>query len=313
MGARTVLVVGGSGFVGRAIVGRLAAAGHRVVVPTRRRNNARELLLLPTVDVVEADVHDPAAFARLAGGTDAVVNLVGILNESRGETFEAVHLELTRHVIAACASAGVRRLIQMSALNADPAGPSRYQRTKGEAEALILASGLDWTIFQPSVIFGRDDSFLNLFARLLRLLPVMALAGADVKFQPVYVGDVADCFVRALDQDAAIGRMYPLCGPKIYTLRELVRYVGEVTGDERPIVALGRGLGKLQALALEMLPGKLMSRDNLASMEVDSVCGCEFPALFGVTPTALEAVAPEYLSPAAAKSRYDGYRTQGGR
>ncbi len=313
MAARSVLVVGGSGFVGRHIVNRLAAAGHRIVVPTRRRDNARALILLPTVDVVDADVNDAATLLRLARGMDAVINLVGILNEKGGETFAQVHLEVTKNVIAACNGAAVRRLVHMSALNADPAGPSRYLRTKGEAETAIVASGLDWTIFQPSVIFGREDSFLNLFAKLLRLLPVVALAGAHARFQPAYVGDVADCFVRALDLDASIGRMYPLCGPKIYTLRELVRYVGEVTGAERPIVPLGRIAGRLQALILEMLPGKLMSRDNLASMELDSVCGCDFPALFGVKPTALEAVAPEYLSPDAARSRYDAYRTHGGR
>ena len=313
MATRTVLVIGGSGFVGRHVVNRLVAAGHRVVVPTRRREYARALILLPTVDVLEADVHDPSTVARLARGTDAVINLVGILNEKGGETFPQVHFELTRGIIAACKSAGVRRLVHMSALNADPAAPSRYLRTKGEAEAAVVASELDWTIFQPSVIFGREDSFLNLFARLLRVLPVVALAGAGCRFQPVYVGDVADCFVRTLDVDASIGRMYPLCGPKIYTLRELVRYVGEVTGNERPIVPLGRLAGRLQALALEALPGKLMSRDNLDSMQVDSVCGCDFPALFGVTPTALEAAAPEYLSPDAAHSQYDGFRAHGGR
>lgn len=204
MARRTVLVVGGSGFVGRHIVARLAAAGDRVVVPTRRRGNARHLFLLPTVDVVEADVNDAAVVARLVRGVDAVINLAGILNERGGESFAQVHLDLVRSLVAACTAAGVRRFVQMSALNADPAGPSRYQRTKGEAEAAIAASGLDWTIFQPSVIFGREDAFLNLFARLQRFLPVMALAGADVRFQPVYVGDVAECVVRALDLDATL-------------------------------------------------------------------------------------------------------------
>jgi len=311
--ARTVLVVGGTGFVGRHVVAQLAAAGHRVVAPTRRRGNARELLLLPTVDVVEADVNEPAGLGRLARGADAVINLVGILNETDGATFARAHVELVRNVIAACGAAGVRRLLHMSALNADPAGPSRYLRSKGEGEAAIAASGLDWTIFQASVIFGREDSFLNLFARLVRAFPVVPLAGAKVRFQPVYVGDVAACFVAALDNEASIGRKYPMCGPKVYTLRELVRYVGEVTGAERPIIPLGGALATLQATALEFLPGKLMSRDNLASMQIDSVCDCDFPALFGVTPTALEAIAPEYLSPDAVKSRYDNYRTHGGR
>jgi NADH dehydrogenase len=309
----SILVVGGSGFVGRYVVHRLVNAGYRVVVPTRRRDNARHLFLLPTVQVVEADVGDAATLDRLVAGSAAVVNLVGILNEGGAETFARAHVDVPANIIAACRSAGVRRFLQMSALNADPAGPSRYQRSKGEAEAAIVASGLDWTIFQPSVIFGREDSFLNLFAKLVRVLPVMAIGGADVRFQPVFVGDVADCFVRALTEDATIGQKYPLCGPRAYTLRELVRYVGEISGHERPVVALGPALARLQAGALEMLPGKLMSRDNLASMERDSVCDCPFPAIFGVTPTALEAVAPTYLSPAAARSRYDDYRAHSGR
>ena len=309
----TVLVVGGSGFVGRHIVPRLVTAGHRVVVPTRRRDNARHLFLLPTVQVVEADAGDPATLRHLLDGCAAVVNLVGILNESSGETFDRAHVEVPANIVAACHAAGVRRFLQMSALNADPAGPSRYQRSKGEAEAAIVASGLDWTIFQPSVIFGREDSFLNLFAKLARWLPVMAIGGASVRFQPVFVGDVAECFVRALALEATVGQRYPLCGPEVYTLRELVRYVGEVTGHERPVVALGPALARIQAMTLEMLPGTLMSRDNLASMERDSVCGCPFPAVFGIAPTALEAVAPTYLSPQAVKSKYDDYRAHGGR
>lgn len=305
---RPIVVTGGSGFVGRHVVARLVAGGYRVIVPTRRRAGARHLLLLPTVDVVEADIHDAATLTRLARGAAALVNLVGILNETGGQTFARAHVELARTLVAACKAASVRRLLQMSGLNADRSGPSRYLRSKGEAEATIAASDLDWTIFQPSVIFGPEDQFLNLFARLERALPVMALARADARFQPVFVGDVAECFVRALDLDATIGQRYPLCGPRVYTLRELVRYVGELTGCVRPIVPLGPRLGALQALALELLPGTLMSRDNLASMQKDSVCGCDFPAVFQFAPTALEAVVPGYLSADAAHSPYDGFR-----
>ena len=313
MAGRTILVVGGAGFVGRHLVSRLVEDDWRVVVPTRRRDNARHLHVLPTVDVVEADVSHAPALARLAKGAAAVVNLVGILNETGGQSFAKAHVEVARNVIAACKAAGVARLVQMSALNADPAGPSRYLRSKGEAEAAVAASGLDWTVFQPSVIFGREDAFLNLFARLLRIAPVMALARADARFQPVFVGDVAECVVRALSLPASIGRKYPLCGPKIYTLRDLVRYVGVVIGAPRPIIPLGGKLGMLQAFALEMLPGTLMSRDNLASMERDSVCGCDFPAEFGFRPHALEAIVPAYLGHDAARSHYDDYRARGGR
>jgi uncharacterized protein YbjT (DUF2867 family) len=313
MAARKILVVGGAGFVGRYVVDRLVAAGERVVVPTRRRDNARHLFVLPTVRVVEADVNAAGELQRLAQGAWAVINLVGILNETDGQTFEKAHVELARLVIAACEAAGVRRLVHMSALNADPEGPSRYLRSKGEAEAAVAASGLDWTIVEPSVIFGREDAFLNLFARLLRVAPVIALAGAEVRFQPVYVGDVAACMVGSLSLPATIGQKYPLCGPTPYTLRDLVRYAGEVTGNRRPIIALGPALGRLQAMVLERLPGTLLSRDNLASMQKDSVCDCDFPAVFGFRPRALETVAPTYLAPEASKSRYDDYRVRSGR
>jgi NADH dehydrogenase len=201
----------------------------------------------------------------------------------------------------------------MSALNANAAGPSLYLRSKAEGEAIVAESGLDWTIFEPSVIFGREDRFLNLFAKLLRIAPVMPLAGADVRFQPVYVGDVAECIARALPLDATFGQRYQLCGPEIYTLRDLVRYVGGLTGASRPIIGLGPKLGSLQATVLEHLPGKLMSRDNLASMAKDSVCECAFPALFAMAPQAVENVAPSYLGGDALRSRYDIYRLRGGR
>ncbi len=311
--AQRVVVMGGSGFVGRHLVARLAADGHDIVVPTRRREAAKHLILLPTVEVVEADVFDRVALARLLAGANAVVNLVGILNESGGATFARSHVELARTLTAACAATGIRRFLQMSALHADPAGPSRYQRSKGEAEAIVRSSPLGWTIFRPSVIFGPEDAFLNLFARVARLLPVIALASPNARFQPVYVGDVAHCMSQALTDDATEGQSYDLCGPGIYTLRELVRYVGEVSGAHRPIVPLGAGLSKLQATVLEMLPGQLMSRDNLASMSRDSVCDCPFPAIFGILPTPLEAIAPQYLAPTAMRSHYAAIRAGSGR
>jgi uncharacterized protein YbjT (DUF2867 family) len=308
-----VLVLGGSGFVGRHLASQLAGAGHRVIVPTRRREHARHLLLLPTVDVVEADIHDEATLERVMCGAAAVVNLVGIINERRSGDFTRAHVELARKIVSACRAAGVGRLLHMSALGADPQGPSRYLATKGDAEAVVAASGLAWTIFRPSVIFGREDSFLNLFARLERLLPVIALACPRARFQPVFVGDVARAFMRSLADDATHGQRYPLCGPTIYALRELVAYAGELTGHRRPILSLGPALSMLQARVMEWLPGPLMSRDNVLSMQKDNVCGCDFPARFAFTPAALEAVAPEYLSVTAVRSRFDVYRAQSGR
>jgi uncharacterized protein YbjT (DUF2867 family) len=313
MSSGRILVVGGSGFVGRHVVARLVAEGWNVVVPTRSRERARHLLLLPTVEVLQADVYDPVTLEQLAAGADAMINLVGILNETRRGDFDRAHVELARKSVAACRAAHVSRLLHMSALNAAPEGPSRYLASKGQAEAIVAASDLAWTIFRPSVIFGREDSFLNLFARLERLLPVVALACAETRFQPVWVGDVAEAFVRALDDDRTLRQRYTLCGPRIYTLRELVAYVGEVTSYNRAIIPLGTTLSRLQARVLEVLPGKLMTRDNLASMTLDSVCGGEYPALFGRAPTTLEAIAPSYLAPTARRSRYSRLRAQGGR
>jgi uncharacterized protein YbjT (DUF2867 family) len=313
MSDTATLVLGGSGFVGRHLVARLVAAGRQVIVPTRKRERAKHLILLPTVDVVEADVHDEAVLARLVRRASVVVNLVGILHEPRRGEFERVHVELARKVVTACSAADVSRLLHMSALNADPEGPSRYLRSKGDAEAIVAASGLPWTIFRPSVIFGREDSFLNLFAALERLAPFIPLACAGAKFQPVFVGDVARAFDAVTGDDTALQQRFSLCGPRVYSLRELVAYVGELSGYKRPILPLGRSLSRLQAGVLEWLPGPLMSRDNLASMERDNVCDGSLHANFGFAATALEAVAPAYLATGAIKSRYDEFRAQSGR
>jgi uncharacterized protein YbjT (DUF2867 family) len=313
MSDAATLVLGGSGFVGRHLVARLVSAGRRVIVPTRQRERAKHLILLPTVDVVEADVHDEAALLGLVRRASVVVNLVGILHESSRGEFDRVHVELARKLVGVCGTAGVSRLLHMSALNADSQGPSRYLRTKGDAEAVVTESSLAWTIFRPSVIFGREDSFLNLFAKLEKMAPVIPLACAGAKFQPVFVGDVARAFDAASADDSTLHQRYSLCGPKVYTLRELVTYVGDLTGFKRPILPLGRGLSQLQARVLEWLPGPLMSRDNLASMERDSICGAGTLGKFGLQTTALEAVAPAYLALSAIKSRYDEFRAQSGR
>ena len=307
-----ICVIGGSGFVGRHLCQQLAAQGYRVRVPTRDRERAKALILLPTVDVVVADVQDPATLAALVQGCDAVINLVGVLHDSSGKRgFEAAHVALARKVVAACRANKVRRLLQMSALAAATDAPSAYLRSKGQAEMIVRESGLDFTIFCPSVIFGPDDSFLNMFARLARALPVIALASPGARFQPVYVDDVAAAFVRALPDMKTFGRCYELCGPQRYTLRELVAYVGRVTGHQRPIIGLNRALSYCQAYAMEWLPVKLMTRDNLRSMEVDNVSDSAFP--FGIKPQALEAVAPMWLATRTPRARYQRFRNLAGR
>lgn len=307
-----ICVIGGSGFVGRHLCRQLAAKGYRVRVPTRDRERAKALTVLPTVDVLVADVHDPAALAAVVKGCDAVINLVGVLHDARGpHGFGGAHIELARNMVAACRAANVRRLLQMSALAAAPGAPSAYLRSKGEAERIVLNAGLDVTVFRPSVIFGPDDNFLNLFAGLAGMLPVLALASPGARFQPVYVDDVAAAFVHALTEPGTCGHSYDLCGPRCYTLRELVAYACKTAGHDRPIIGLNRGLSYVQAWAMELLPVKLMTRDNLRSMEIDSVCDCAFP--FGIKPQALEAVAPAWLATRTPRARYDQLRGRAGR
>jgi NADH dehydrogenase len=313
---RSVCVIGGSGFVGSHVVQLLAARGIGVRVPTRYAENAKALLVLPTVQVEEADVHDRSTLQSLVSGTDAVINMVGILHE-RGVPggFLRAHAELPKQIVAACRAEGVGRLVHMSALNADVNGPSAYLRSKGQGEAAVKEAGdaVAWTIFRPSVIFGRGDSFLNLFAQILGAVPVVALGSPNARFQPVWVEDVGRAFVDCIVNDETVGGSYDLCGPKVYTLRELVQYVGEITGHRRPLIGLSDRLSYLQAATMEWLPRPLLTRDNYYSMKQDSVCGCPFPPLLGFEPTPVEAVVPRYLGRQDPRARYNDFRIRAGR
>lgn len=301
-GKGTILVLGGTGFVGRAIVAKLVRKGYAVRVPTRNRQRSRRLLVLPGLDLVQADVHDTAQLPALLAGCDAVINLIGILNERGhdGSGFRRVHVELAEKLMAACRNVGVRRLIQMSALKANAErGASHYLTTKGQAEQVIrgqAGESIRYTIFRPSVIFGPDDTFLNRFAGILRRTPVLPLARLDARFAPVYVDDVAEAFVRALPDSRTFGKTYELCGPDIYTLEEILRFVCRETGIRRAIVNLPGPLGRLQAWVGEyLLPGKPFSRDNFRSLAVASVCRENaFPAL-GIRPHRMQSVAGTYL------------------
>lgn len=323
-----VCVLGGTGFVGRSTVGQLCAAGFAVRVLTRERRHARALLVLPGVEIVEADPHDDAVLARHFAGAEAVVNLVGILHSGPRASFEAVHVDLPRRVANACRAAGVRRLVHLSALGASAQGPSEYLRSRGRGEsALALAAGpVSVTVLRPSVIFGREDTFLNLFATLVRLFPVVPLAGAAARFQPVWVEDVARAVVRCLQDERTAGQTLELGGPRIFTLAELVRYVAEVTGRNRLVVALPGWAAKIQAAALQhvpaalvqpffpvSLPGPLMTPDNLRSMSVDNVCAGPFPEVLGFAPADVDAVVPGYLGRAGARNRFSDIRHRAGR
>lgn len=302
--------------MGRQVCEQLVRAGHRVTVPTRRASRAACVQTLPGLTVLQTPVFDEASLAQLIAGHDAVVNLIAVLhgNEAR---FEQVHVQLPTLIARAMHSAGVRRLVHVSALGADPQGPSMYQRSKARGEAVLQAAGLELTVLRPSVIFGAQDQFLNLFADLQQLAPFVPLAGSGTQFQPVWVSDVAAAIVRCLQDRHTIGLTVEACGPETFTLGELVKLSGQWAGVNggkgRPVIPLPRWVGWLQALAMEMMPGEpLMSRDNLASMAVNNVASGQWPGLqsLGITPAAVSGVAPTYLGRKGPRSRLDGWRAR---
>lgn len=307
-----ICAIGGSGFIGSYIAERLTEQDCQLTIATRRRERAKaSLLVLPGAQLVEADIHRPEALEQLISGHDAVINMVGILHGSAAQ-FDKAHVQLTEKVIAACRSQGVRRLIHISALGADERGPSLYQQSKGRAEARVRESGLEWTLLRPSVVFGHGDSFLNMFASLLRKAPFLPLAGAKTRFAPIWAGDVAHAVAACLSRRAAIGQSLDLAGPGVYTLAELVSLVGRHIGKPRPVIALPQGLAMLQAALMECLPGPaLISRDNVRSLSVDNVSDQPFPAaLLGFSPTALEALAPALLGTEEFNLQMSAYRRQ---
>lgn len=314
-----VLVLGGSGFVGRQVCEQLARLGWRITVPTRRAVHAASVQSLPGLTVIEASVHSQADLARLMPGHDAVVNLVAVLHGDEAR-FEQVHVDLPAKIAQAMKAAGVHRLVHVSALGADAQGPSMYQRSKARGEAVLRSAGLALTVLRPSVIFGAEDKFLKLFADLQAVLPFMPLAGSGTRFQPVWVGDVARAVVACLQNPDTMGQTYELCGPDVLTLGELVHRAGQWAGvnhgQGRPVIGLPMWMGWLQAAAMELAPGEpLMSRDNLASMKVDNVATGQLPGLqaLGIAPAAAAGVAPAYLGHRGPRSRMNLWRERAGR
>lgn len=303
-----ICMLGGTGFVGLHMAVQLAERGYRVRIPTRRSERHRALRVLPGIELVQADVQDTAVLRQLLQGCDIAINLVAILNERRRGDFEALHVKLPRNLVHACEDAGVRRLLHMSALNAG-AGASRYLQSKGEGEDLAHRGNLAVTSFRPSVIFGPDDHFFNRFAKLLKLSPLMfPLACPRARFAPVFVGDVARAMLVALERPVTIGQRYDLCGPRSYTLEQLVRYTAGNLGIRRNIIPLGDGASRLQARIMGLLPGKPFTYDNYLSMQTDAVCAGGFPEVFGITPASIESVVPVYLGHDDQRARYDAYR-----
>ncbi len=316
---KKILIFGGTGFVGTQVCEKLNQLSCRVTVATRRSDNARHLQLLPLVDVAEIDLHDSAALAALVAGHDAVVNLIGILHGSE-EAFQKVHVKWPLELVRACKASGVRRIVHISALGASLDSASKYQRSKARGQAALLGSGLDVTVLRPSVMFGADDSFLNTFARLQQVFPVIPLAGSQARFQPVWVEDVASAVVHCLQDTSTIGQVFEACGPQVFTLKQLVqlagRYAGINHGKGRPVIGLPNALARLQAWFMELAPGDpVLSRDNLDAMKTDNVASGQLPGLqaLGITPAALDAIGPTYLGARGLRSGLMAKRKTAGR
>ncbi|MGB5441827.1 MAG: complex I NDUFA9 subunit family protein [Gammaproteobacteria bacterium] len=314
MSYETICIIGGTGFVGQHLVNRLTHYGYKVRVLTRHRERHRSLIVNPDVTLIEADVYNSDTLAENLSACDAVINLVGILNESgkKGAGFERAHVELPRRILAAALATGVRRLLHMSALNADAGETdSLYLKTKGAGEDLLhaaAAEGLVVTSYRPSVIFGQGDSFFNRFASLLKFSPLLfPLACPDSRFAPVWVGDVSEAICRSLD-DATGGERLELCGPDILTLKQLVEYTRQQIGKHCYILGLGDGMSRLQAMMLDYFPGKPFSMDNYYSLQKDSVCSNNALPSLGIKPTAIAAVVPRYLAEQNARGYYHEFR-----
>lgn len=309
-----ILILGATGFVGGHLVRRLSRDGHSVTLATRHAPGARRLGAIPRTQIRQFDLYDTGRLAGELDRHDALINLVGILNESGrdGSEFRRVHVELVESAIEACHRAGVRRFVHMSALRAGD-GESFYLKTRGEAEQRVRDSRLDWTMFRPSTIFGPDDSFLNRFSSLLAITPVLPLARADAKMAPVFVDDVVDAYAVALEDRSSFGQVYELCGPEVWTLREIVDWIIEQRGICRKVVSLPDGLGRLQGRVLDFVPGKPFSSDNFKSLLIDSVCSDNGFERLGLEPTAMSEKAPEWLASNARQSRCQRFRNRAGR
>ena len=312
---KKILILGGTGFVGRHVCEKLAGGDYRTTVLTRRRANARHLQMLPMVDVTEGSVYEPATLTALLAEHHAVVNLVAILHGNEA-AFDKAHVQLPQTLVNACHAAGQRRIIHVSSLGADLAAPSMYQRSKARGEAVLASSNLDVSVLRPSVIFGAEDKFLNTFATLQKMLPFIPLAGSTARFQPVWVEDVASAIVKCIADPTTVGQTFEACGPDVFTLKQLVQLAGQYSGHDKLVIVLPDALARIQAALMELAPGEpIMSRDNLDAMKVDNVSGGKLPGLqaLGIAASALSAVVPFYLGAKGLRSGLTAKRKTAGR
>lgn len=315
---KKILILGGTGFVGRHLCEKLAGGNYRATVLTRRRVNARHVQMLPMVDVLEGSAYDEARLTPLLAEHDVVVNLVAILHGTEA-AFDKAHVQLLQTLVNACQAAGqttgLRRIVHVSSLGAYLKAPSMYQRSKARGEAVLMRSGLDVSVLRPSVIFGAEDKFLNTFASLQKIFPFIPLAGSTAKFQPVWVQDVASALVKCIEDHTTIGKTFEACGPDVFNLGQLVQLAGQYSGHDKPVIGLPDWLARIQAALMELAPGEpIMSRDNLDAMKVDNISAGK-PGLqaLGITPSALRAVVPFYLGGQGLRSGLTAKRKTAGR
>ena len=307
MNPKRIAILGGTGFIGGHLVPKLVAAGHAVTVLSRNREKHRALFVLPSVRVVSVNVYERAALAREFTGHDAVLNLVGILNETGDARFSRAHVDLTATVIAACREAGITRLLQMSSINAG-SDASKYLKTRGEAETLVKNSALDWTIFRPTIVYGAGNGLISRFRTLLKLSPMLPLARPKAKIAPVYVGDVCAAIMRSLARRDSIGRLYELYGPDVYTLLQIVRRIRDAAHLRRIVLPLPDALGWLQARVCDFVPGKPFSSDNFKSLKLDAVGTRDGLAELGIIPRRFDTLLPLLLAPDPFAQRMDEAR-----
>jgi NADH dehydrogenase len=310
-----IVLLGATGFVGRHLLPVLTSAGHRCLVLTRYSQGCRELAVTPGVEIRQANIFDPDQLIAHFAGAGAVINMVGILNESgrKGKGFNRAHVELVEAAISACAAAGVKRFVHVSALNAGK-GSSHYLVSKGRGEDLLRAAdGLDTTIVQPSVIFGDGDAFFNRFAGLLGVVPLLPLACPEAKMQPVWVGDVVKAMALTLEDPGTFGKTLIMVGPEVYSLRELVEYTATAAGLKRKIIGLPDSLSRLQGFLMDFLPGKPFSSDNFRSLQIENTSIDNSLPRFGINPRSLKSVVPGYLAGSPHLHQLDEYRKRAGR
>ena len=300
---KKIVVLGGTGFVGSSLCNRLSKEGYQIKILTRNREYNREnLILLPNVDLIETDVGNLNNLNQHLIGCDMVINLIGILNEKGnvGDGFKKVHVELIKKLIKACEKNGIRRFMYLSALNADSKNAkSFYLKTKGKAEELLHSNkiGMKVTSFRPSVIFGKSDSFFNRFANLLKMTPIFfPLACYKTKFAPIYVLDLVEMVIKAINDSSSYDRKFNLCGPKIYTLKDLVAYTAKTMDKKCIIIPLNNFFSLMQAKIFDFIPGKPFSTDNYLSAQTDSICKSNDLKLYNINPTPIEDIVPKYIN-----------------